>query len=135
ASWWVSLCSCGQSAAPILSEPPGPAAVSASRARAAGDVSWTYAHPPHRPLAMSRTFASLRYINYRLWFAGALVSNVGTWMQRVAQDWLVLTVLTADSGVAVGVVTALQFVPFLLIGPWAGLLADRMNQRRLLIAT
>ncbi len=84
---------------------------------------------------MNRTFASLRYVNYRLWFAGALVSNVGTWMQRVAQDWLVLTVLTEDSGVAVGVVTALQFLPFLIIGPWAGLLADRMNQRLLLIGT
>lgn len=84
---------------------------------------------------MSRTFASLRHVNYRLWFAGALVSNVGTWMQRVAQDWLVLTVLTADSGLAVGVVTALQFLPFLILGPWAGLLADRMNQRLLLIAT
>ncbi|MDN4480638.1 MFS transporter [Demequina muriae] len=84
---------------------------------------------------MSRTFASLKYVNYRLWFAGALVSNVGTWMQRVAQDWLVLTVLTNDSGVAVGVVTALQFLPFLILGPWAGVLADRMNQRALLIAT
>ncbi len=84
---------------------------------------------------MSRTFASLRHVNYRLWFAGALVSNVGTWMQRVAQDWLVLTVLTEDSGLAVGIVTALQFLPFLALGPWAGVLADRLNQRALLIAT
>lgn len=84
---------------------------------------------------MSRTFASLGYVNYRLWFAGALVSNVGTWMQRVAQDWLVLTVLSADSGVAVGTVTALQFLPFLLLGPFAGVLVDRVDQRRLLIAT
>ena len=51
---------------------------------------------------MSPTFTSLQYFNYRLWFAGALVANVGTWMQRVAQDWLVLTQLTSDSGVAVG---------------------------------
>ncbi|WP_062077139.1 MFS transporter [Demequina globuliformis] len=84
---------------------------------------------------MSRTFASLGYYNYRLWFAGALVSNVGTWMQRVAQDWLVLTHLTDDSGVAVGITTALQFLPFLLLGPWAGVIADRVDQRKLLILT
>lgn len=82
-----------------------------------------------------RTFASLRFFNYRLWFAGALVSNVGTWMQRVAQDWLVLTVLSAESGVAVGIVTALQFLPFLLLSAWAGVLADRVDQRKLLMAT
>ncbi|GMA35875.1 hypothetical protein GCM10025876_20790 [Demequina litorisediminis] len=79
---------------------------------------------------MSRTFASLGYFNYRLWFAGALVSNVGTWMQRVAQDWLVLTVLSEDSGIAVGTVTALQFLPFLLLGPFAGVLVDRVDQRK-----
>lgn len=84
---------------------------------------------------MSRTFASLRFFNYRLWFAGALVSNVGTWMQRIAQDWLVLTVLTQDSGMAVGLVTALQFLPFLLFSPYAGVVADRVNQRTLLIVT
>ncbi|MFO7244354.1 MAG: MFS transporter [Actinomycetes bacterium] len=84
---------------------------------------------------MSRTFASLRYFNYRVWFGGALVSNVGTWMQRIAQDWLVLTVLTDDSGVAVGVVTALQFLPFLLLSPYAGVVADRVDQRTMLIAT
>lgn len=84
---------------------------------------------------MRSMFASLRFHNYRLWFAGALVSNVGTWMQRVAQDWLVLTVLTQESGVAVGVVTGLQFAPFLFLSPWAGVLADRLNHRRLLVAT
>lgn len=84
---------------------------------------------------MSRTFASLGYFNYRLWFAGALVSNVGTWMQRVAQDWVVLTILTGDSGVAVGIVTALQFLPFLILGPFSGVLADRIAPRRLLIIT
>ena len=82
---------------------------------------------------MSRTFASLQFFNYRLWFAGALVSNVGTWMQRIAQDWLVLTVLTHDSGAAVGIVTALQFLPFLLLSPYAGVLADRVNQRALFL--
>ncbi len=84
---------------------------------------------------MRTTFASLRFYNYRLWFFGAMFSNIGTWMQRVAQDWLVLTVLTHNSGVAVGIVTGLQFLPALLLSPWAGLLADRVNQRKLLVAT
>lgn len=84
---------------------------------------------------MKSTFASLRFFNYRLWFAGAFVSNVGTWMQRIAQDWLVLTVLSDDSGIAVGVVTGLQFLPYLFLSPWAGVLADRINHRRLLVAT
>jgi MFS family permease len=81
------------------------------------------------------TFSSLRYFNYRLWFSGALVANVGTWMQRVAQDWLVLTVLSHNSSFAVGVVTALQFLPFLLFAPLGGLLADRFDRRRLLAFT
>lgn len=84
---------------------------------------------------MSPTFASLRYYNYRLWFSAALVANVGTWMQRVAQDWLVLTVLTDNSGTAVGVVTALQFLPVLALSAWAGVLADRVDRRKLLILT
>lgn len=84
---------------------------------------------------MNRTFASLTIHNYRLWFGGALVSNVGTWMQRVAQDWLVLTVLTRESGIAVGIVTALQFLPFLVLSAWAGVLADRLDQRKILLAT
>ena len=84
---------------------------------------------------MSPTFSSLQFRNYRLWFAGALVANIGTWMQRVAQDWLVLTQLSDESGVAVGITTALQFAPVLLLSPWAGLLADRVDRRKLLIAT
>ncbi len=84
---------------------------------------------------MSSTFASLKYVNYRLWFAGALVANVGTWMQRVGQDWLVLTDLSDDSGLAVGITTALQFAPTLLLSAWAGVLADRVNRRRLLMLT
>ena len=84
---------------------------------------------------MSPTFASLRYYNYRLWFSAALVANVGTWMQRVAQDWLVLTVLTDNSGTAVGIVTALQFLPVLALSAWAGVLADRVDRRKLLIIT
>ncbi|WP_265522590.1 MFS transporter [Oerskovia flava] len=84
---------------------------------------------------MSATFSSLKYFNYRLWFASALVANIGTWMQRVAQDWLVLTDLTDNSGVSVGIVTALQFAPVLLLSAWAGLLADRLPRRKLLIGT
>lgn len=84
---------------------------------------------------MSPTFTSLRIPNYRLWAGGAIVSNTGTWMQRVAQDWLVLTQLTHNSGVAVGVTTGLQFAPMLLLAPIAGSVADRLNRRRLLIAT
>ncbi|UFU03618.1 MFS transporter [Ruania suaedae] len=84
---------------------------------------------------MNRMFASLRLYNYRLWFAGALVANVGTWMQRIAQDWLVLTELSDDSGTAVGIVTGLQFVPSVLLTPYAGVLADRLDKRTLLLVT
>ncbi len=83
----------------------------------------------------STTFASLRYFNYRLWFVGGLVANVGTWMQRVGQDWLVLTELSDNSGLAVGITTALQFAPTLLLSAWAGLIADRVDRRKLLIAS
>ena len=68
---------------------------------------------------MSPTFRSLRNPNYRLYAAGGVVSNTGTWMQRVAQDWLVLQ-LTANSGAALGITTGLQFLPFLLLGPFSG---------------
>ena len=84
---------------------------------------------------MSPTFRALRTFNYRVWMIGAIVSNVGTWMQRVAQDWLVLTVLTDHSAVALGITTALQFAPMLLLAPIAGVLADRVPKRRLLMAT
>lgn len=80
-------------------------------------------------------FRSLRNFNFRLWTAGALVSNIGTWMQRVAQDWLVLTQLTHHDASALGVVMGLQFAPQLLLLPWTGTAADRLNQRRLLMAT
>jgi MFS family permease len=80
-------------------------------------------------------FRSFAVANYRLWFAGALVSNVGTWMQRIAQDWLVLTQLTDDDATAVGVTMALQFGPQLLLLPLTGLAADRIDRRKLLIMT
>ncbi|MGY2684838.1 MFS transporter [Pseudomonas tolaasii] len=81
------------------------------------------------------TFRSLRSPNYRIWAAGALVSNIGTWMQRTAQDWLVLTQLTPHNAAAVGIVMALQFGPQLLLLPWTGFAADHYDQRKLLITT
>ncbi len=78
----------------------------------------------------SATFAALRIRNYRLFAAGSLLSNIGTWLQRVAQDWLVL-VLTGSAG-ALGITTGLQFLPVLLFSPFAGVLADRYAKRTLL---
>ena len=80
-------------------------------------------------------FRSLRIRNYRLWFTGALVSNIGTWMQRTAQSWLVFDELTDHDSTAMGVVMALQFVPQLLLAPYAGVLADRYDRRRILVLT
>ena len=82
-----------------------------------------------------KVFRSLKNVNYRIWAAGALVSNVGTWMQRTAQDWLVLTQLTHHNAAAVGTVMALQFGPHLLLLPWTGFAADDFDQRKLLMAT
>ncbi len=82
---------------------------------------------------MSPTFRSLRNRNYRLFAGGGVVSNVGTWMQRVGQDWLVLE-LTAGSGTALGITTGLQFLPMLLFGLFGGVLADRYPKRRVLVA-
>jgi MFS family permease len=80
-------------------------------------------------------FRSLRSYNYRVWAAGALVSNVGTWMQRTAQDWLVLAELTHKSATALGIVMALQFGPLALMLPFSGFAADYFDRRKLLIAT
>jgi MFS family permease len=84
---------------------------------------------------MARAFRSLKSFNYRLWAIGALVSNVGTWMQRTAQDWLVLTQLTHHNASAVGTVMALQFGPQLLLLPWTGWAADHVDQRKLMMVT
>ena len=83
----------------------------------------------------SGTFRSLGSFNFRLWTAGGLVSNTGTWMQRVAQDWLVLTQLTHRDASALGIVMSLQFGPQLLLLPWTGSAADRLNRRKLLMFT
>lgn len=84
---------------------------------------------------LGEIFRSLRLHNYRLWAAGALASNVGTWVQRTAQDWLVFTELTHHDASTVGVVMALQFGPQLLFLPWTGTAADRFDQRKLLLTT
>ena len=83
--------------------------------------------------ATRRTFRSLRVRNYRLFFTGQLVSVSGTWMQTVAQNWLVLNL--TGSGVDLGVTVALQFLPMLLFGMWGGVIADRFDKRRVLVAT
>ncbi|MFL5796355.1 MAG: MFS transporter [Actinomycetota bacterium] len=83
--------------------------------------------------AAHRTFRSLAVRNYRLYFIGQAVSQTGTWMQSVAQAWLVLQL--TGSGVALGLTTALQFGPILFLGPWGGVLADRLDKRRLLMGT
>jgi MFS family permease len=84
-------------------------------------------------LATRTTFRSLHTRNFRLFFAGQLVSQAGTWMQTVAIVWVVLDL--TDSGTALGLVTAAQFLPMLLLGPWTGLLADRLNRHRLMVTT
>ena len=82
---------------------------------------------------MSPTFRAFKVRNFRLYASGAIISNVGTWMQRVAQDWLVLEL--THSGTALGIVTGLQFLPALLLGPYAGLVADRFPKRTVLTLT
>lgn len=81
------------------------------------------------------TFRALNGFNYRMWAGGATVSNVGTWMQRTAQDWVVLTKLTHHNAAAVGIVMALQFGPLVLLLPLTGFAADHLDRRRLLLVT
>ena len=79
-------------------------------------------------------FSALVNRNYRIYLAGSFGSNIGTWMQRVAQDWLVLE-LSGGSAVAIGITTGLQFLPMLLFSAYGGLIADRFDKRRILIIT
>jgi MFS family permease len=81
------------------------------------------------------TFRSLGNANYRIWAAGALVSNIGSWMQRTAQDWVVLTELTHRNATAVGIVMGLQFGPQILLLPLTGYAADHLDRRKLLVCT
>lgn len=83
---------------------------------------------------LATTFRSLKHRNYRLWWSGSILSNIGTWIQRIAQDWLVLD-LTNNSGTALGLVTALQFGPSLVFSVFGGALADRANRRVVLFIT
>ena len=79
-------------------------------------------------------FVSLRNRNYRLFLSGQAVSNTGTWMQRTAQDWLILS-LSHNSGLALGIVTGLQFLPVLLLVLYGGVIADRYDKRTILVVT
>jgi MFS family permease len=89
---------------------------------------------PDRPAEKrTGTFSSLKIRNYRLFATGAVVSNTGTWMSRIAQDWLVLSI--TGSSFAVGITTALQFLPMLLFGLYGGVIADRYPKRKLLLCT
>jgi MFS family permease len=83
--------------------------------------------------ALDRTFSSLQVPNYRRYFAGQAVSISGNWMQIVAEMWLIVQL--TGSGAAVGVTAGLQFLPMLLLGAWGGVLADRLDKRRLLTIT
>ncbi len=84
---------------------------------------------------MSNLFRSLAAPNYRLWVVGALISNIGTWMQRTAQDWLVFTELTENNATSLGLVMALQFGPQFLLLPLTGYAADYLPLRRLVFVT
>ncbi len=84
---------------------------------------------------MSAMFSALAVRNYRIYAAGGIVSNTGTWMGRVAQDWVVLTELTDGSASALGIVTGLQFLPMLLLAPIGGVLGDRFAKRRVMLVT
>src|SRR5256885_12675348 len=88
---------------------------------------------PGSPPARGGTFRSLRVRNFRLFVTGQLLSNTGTWMQLVAQPWLVLQL--TGSGVALGIDTGLQFLPILLFGAWGGVFADRFDNRRIQLVT
>jgi MFS family permease len=83
--------------------------------------------------ARSQTFSSLEVRNYRLFFTGQLISVTGTWMQTVAQSFLVLDL--THSGSALGLTTAARFAPIFVLGPWGGLIADRFDKRRLMFVT
>jgi MFS family permease len=83
---------------------------------------------------VKRTFSSLRYRNYRLFFTGQAVSQTGSWMQRIALGWFILE-LTHNNAFAVGLMALAQFLPFTLFGLFAGVLTDRLDARRLVIGT
>ena len=106
-------------------------AIDESREDALGEV--TVGKASSRRFSPARVGSSLRYRNYRLYFFGQLISVMGTWMQTVAQSFLVLDL--THSGTDLGLVTAARFLPMLLFGPAGGLFADRRDKRRILFVT
>src|SRR5215207_4334714 len=96
-------------------------------------MGWPRTSGPPEQRLLARMGRSLRRPNYRRFITGHAISVVGTWMQRVAQDWLVLEL--TGSAVAIGTATALQFVPTLLFGAWGGVLVDRFDRWKLILAT
>lgn len=114
---------------PIPPDPsPSPISPSASTSPSPAPPS-----PSGPPARRQTTFASLRIRNYRIYAFGQLFSNTGAWVQRIAQDWLVLTI--TGSATSVGLTTALQFLPTLLFGLFGGVIADRYPKRRILLVT
>src|SRR5262249_49151393 len=111
--------------APRRARRRGPPHARTRRGAAGGDARMTE--------ALGRSFASLSIPNFRRYFTGQLVSLSGNWMQMIAELWVVLSL--TGSGVAVGLTTALQFLPMLIFGAWGGLIADRVPKRRLLLLT
>ena len=85
------------------------------------------------PRLFAKTFSAFRIRNYRLFMTGQSLSVIGTWVQRIAQDWLVLEL--THSGTVLGLMQAFQYLPILLCGPWGGVLADRFDKRKLLLCT
>ncbi|CAM5485540.1 MFS transporter [Streptomyces avidinii] len=100
---------------------------------APGHTSTTTRAATGRTAGKTSMFSSLKIRNYRLFATGQAVSNTGTWMQRIAQDWLVLSLTGSAS--AVGITIALQFLPMMLFGLYGGVLADRLPKRPLLLCT
>ncbi|ANS78798.1 transporter, putative [Serinicoccus hydrothermalis] len=84
---------------------------------------------------MSAMFSALSVRNYRIYATGGIISNTGTWMGRIAQDWVVLTELTDNSAQALGLVTGLQFLPILLFSPFAGAISDNFSKRRVMLVS
>src|SRR5215470_12233610 len=82
---------------------------------------------------LQRTFASLAVPNYRRYFTGQVISLSSNWMQNIAEMWLIVQL--THNGALVGITAALQFLPMLLFGAWGGVLADRLDKRRLLMCT
>lgn len=119
--------------APLAEDTPGIAEARAvDDTPATGDTSG--ARTAEEQVQRSGMFRSLRHRNFRLFASGQAVSNIGTWMQRIGQDWLVLQ-LTGGSGIALGINTALQFLPTLLFSLWGGVIADRYPKRKVLLVT